>query len=93
MKSKLFNLTLYALAFLVNETDAATSTAASIGLNENVIDSSLVSADSKTVKYQPFVMDLKDDEKEGPIYQPCTCDLTSNTCDPFCCCDPDCPTV
>ena len=28
-----------------------------------------------------------------PSYDPCTCDLTVDSCDPKCCCDPDCTTA
>jgi hypothetical protein len=46
--------------------------------------------------YEPLVESLINIEKQSVIYQPnplysaCTCDLTTSSCDAYCCCDNDC---
>ena len=45
----------------------------------DLIQPSQISKDNKTVNYQP-----------NPLYEACTCDLTSLSCDGNCCCDQDC---
>lgn len=52
------------------------------GFGSVQLDPSLASAQNKTISYQPTT-----------AYQPCTCNLTSQTCDAFCCCDKDCKPV
>ena len=42
----------------------------------DLIQGNLISKDNKTVSYQP-----------NPLYETCTCDLTSTSCDGNCCCD------
>ena len=37
---------------------------------------------STTVEYAP-----------NTNFAPCTCDLVAGSCDPYCCCDSDCPAV
>ena len=53
-----------------------------LGFNFGTFDEiqrTLISKDNKTVNYQP-----------NPLYEACTCDLTSSSCDANCCCDQDC---
>ena len=93
MKERLRNFTLATLAFRKAQASYS-STAASIDLNMSVLNPALVS-DEKTVVYQPFILDKKGTEEvdDDEIFSPCTCNLTSNTCDAFCCCDKDCQPV
>ena len=58
---------------------AKTSTSAAIGLNMSTYDRANKSDSVKTVTYE-----------ENTNYDPCLCNLTSGTCDAFCCCDYDC---
>ena len=70
-----------------------TSTAASIGLYLKTPDPdpANLSETERTVNYRPFV--LADPEDPVSIKRPCTCNLTADTCDGLCCCDPDCEEV
>ena len=58
---------------------ASTSTAAAIRLNISIIEPEYLSDTTRTVTYE-----------ENTNYDPCLCNLTSLTCDAYCCCDIDC---
>ena len=64
---------------ILTNVSAVTSTSAAIGLNMSVFDRSNKSSSVKSVNYQ-----------ENTNYDPCLCNLTSNSCDAFCCCDHEC---
>jgi len=55
------------------------STTAAIGLNIMGYDVAEHSTTLSTLQYQA-----------NTNYDPCSCDMTSKTCDAFCCCDSDC---
>ena len=92
MKAGILKLTLCSLASRGAEA-SYTSTAASIGLYLRTPDPdpANLSETEQTVRYQPFV--LVDPADLETIAKPCTCNLTADTCDRLCCCDPDCQEV
>ena len=61
---------------------ALDSTTASIGLQSASFTPEQHSTTLSSVEYEP-----------NTNYDPCVCDLTSYTCDAFCCCDSDCNQV
>ena len=69
-------------ALSMREVYGASSTSAAISLNLSSYNRANKSDYARSVRFE-----------ENTNYDPCLCNLTSQTCDAFCCCDPDCAFV
>ena len=55
---------------------------AAVNLGNYPVDDTKINKDGSSVKYEATTN-----------FKTCSCDMTANTCDSFCCCDKDCPKV